>query len=177
MEEKNKIVILMVLAGLGFLVRLLPHPWNFSPVPGIAIFAAVYLGGRKSLFLPIFILFLSDIFLGFYEWKLMLAVYLSLFLCPLIGFWLKKHKKWQIVVGSSLLCSVSFFFITNLAVWAFTSWYPKSFSGLIQCYLAAMPFFRNTLLGNFFYTVGFFGIYEILIRAREGLQSRREIRV
>ncbi|MFC1630124.1 DUF6580 family putative transport protein [Patescibacteria group bacterium] len=52
--------------------------------------------------------------------------------------------------------------MTNFAVWIFTPWYQKTLSGIIQCYVMALPFFRNTLLGNMFYVSIFFGIYELV---------------
>jgi hypothetical protein len=105
---------------------------------------------------------ISDIFIGFYEPLLMISVYGSFVLCGLIGLWLKKRKKWYTVTGGSVLGSVLFFIITNFAVWAFTPWYEKTLAGLIQCYTMALPFFRNTLLGDLFYVGVFFGVYELV---------------
>jgi len=165
----NKIIIWAILISLALISRLMPHPWNFTPIGAIALFSGFYFGKRYAFALPILAMLSSDIFLGFYSWKLMILVYGSLLLYVALGFWLKKHKKWYTVLGSSLLCSVLFFLITNFAVWAFTPWYPKIFSGLIQCYIMAIPFFRNTLLGDLFYVTTFFGAYEIakvLVRKR-----------
>jgi len=105
---------------------------------------------------------ISDFFIGYYQFSLMAVVYGSFLLCVLLGFWLKKNKKWYTIGGSAILGAVLFFLITNFAVWAFTPWYAKTFSGLIQCYLMALPFFRNTLLGNLFYVSIFFGVYEMV---------------
>ncbi|MDI6591681.1 MAG: hypothetical protein QME61_01960 [Patescibacteria group bacterium] len=105
---------------------------------------------------------ISDLFIGFYEPKLMASVYGSFLLCVILGGWLKGNKNWSTILGSSLLCSLTFFLITNFAVWAFTSWYAKTLSGIIQCYLMTLPFFRNTLLGDLFYVTIFFGAYEMV---------------
>ena len=165
----NKIIILATLISLGLIFRLMPHPWNFTPIGAIALFSGFYFSKRYAFVLPILAMLFSDIFLGFYSWKLMLPVYGSLLLYVVLGVWLKKHKKWYTVLGSSLLCSVLFFLITNFAVWVFTPWYAKIFSGLIQCYIMAIPFFRNNLLGDLFYATAFFGAYEmvkVLVRKR-----------
>jgi len=151
--------ILFVLIGVSF--RLFPHPPNFAPVAAIALFGGVYFSKEIALTLPISIMLISDIFIGYYGISLMAVVYGSFLLCVLLGFWLKKNKKWYTIGGSAILGAVLFFLITNFAVWAFTPWYAKTFVGLIQCYFMALPFFKNTLLGDLFYVSVFFGIYEL----------------
>ncbi|MBZ9572151.1 hypothetical protein KJA15_02380 [Patescibacteria group bacterium] len=162
MSQKNKIIISAILVIFGIVFRLLPHPWNFTPIAAISLFSGVYLGGLLSPFLPVLTMFLGDIFLGFYEWKLMLIVYGSFALIGLIGLVIKKYKSLETILAGSLLASVLFFLITNFAVWQFTPWYSPTWSGLIQCYFQALPFFRNTLLGNLFYTGVLFGAYELV---------------
>jgi len=163
--EKTKsleILIGVILIFIGAALRLLPHPPNFTSISAIALFGGVYLSKRLALILPILSLLISDIFLGFYTPLLMLAVYLSFILVVILGFWLKKQKKWYTILGSSILGSILFFVITNFAVWVFTNWYPGTISGLIECYIRAIPFFKNSLMGDLFYVTIFFGIYEIL---------------
>lgn len=81
----------------------------------------------------------------------------------LIGIWLRSHKKPLFVVGSALALSILFFLITNFGVWAPpNNWYPHTLEGLIQSYTLALPFFRNTLIGDLGYTIVLFGGYEIL---------------
>ena len=168
MSELNKkgkileiiIITTFVLIGVG--LRLLPHPPNFTPIAAIALFGGVYFSKRMALALPLAAMIISDIFIGYYEFSLMFSVYGSFLLCVILGFWLKKHKKWYTVIGSSILGAVLFFLITNLAVWAFTPWYAKTLSGIIQSYLMALPFFKYTLLGDLFYVIIFFGAYELV---------------
>ena len=161
--KKGKIlefIIVIVFILIGVSLRLLPHPPNFAPIVAIALFGGVYLSRKAAFLLPILIMIISDIFIGYYEPKLMASVYGSFLLCVALGFWLKRHKKWYTVLGSSIFGSLIFFFLTNFAVWAFTPWYAKTISGLIQCYLMALPFFKNTLLGDLFYVAVFFGTCE-----------------
>lgn len=143
-------------------LRLLPHPPNFAPIAAIALFGGVYLSRKFALGIPLLAMLLSDIFIGFYEPLLMISVYGSFVLCGLIGLWLKKRKKWYTVLGGSVAGAILFFIITNFSVWAFTPWYTKTLAGLIQCYAMALPFFRNTLLGDLFYVIVFFGAYELV---------------
>lgn len=161
-KEKNiefLVALIFLLAGIG--LRLIPHAPNFTPIAAMALFGAVYLPKKIAIILPLIAMFVSDIFIGFYEPKIMIAVYGSFVLCAIIGFWLKNHKKWYNVLGGSVLASLIFFFATNFAVWAFTPWYAKTFSGIIQCYFLALPFLRNTLLGDIFFASVFFGAYEL----------------
>jgi len=164
-SKKAKIIefsIVLLLILFGVTLRLLPHAPNFTPILAIALFGGFYFTRKIALILPITAMTISDVFIGRYEPKLMVAVYGSFILCVLLGFWLKKNKKWQTVLGGSLLAAIIFFFVTNFAVWAFTPWYAKTFEGIIQCYLMALPFFKNTLFGSLFYVTVFFGAYEIV---------------
>ncbi len=154
-------IVCIVFILIGVSLRLIPHPPNFAPIGAIALFGGVYLSRKLALIIPLAAMVISDVFIGYYEVTLMAFVYGSFLLCVVLGFWLKRHKKWQTILGSSVLSALIFFFLTNFAVWAFTPWYAKTFSGIIQCYLMALPFFRNTLLGNLFYATVFFGAFEI----------------
>lgn len=160
--KKINIAIAIIFVLIGVSLRLLPHPPNFVPIAAIALFGGVYLSRKVALILPIAVMMISDIFIGSYDIKLMIFVYVSFLICVLLGFWLKKRKKWQTVLGGSILSGIIFFILTNFAVWIFTPWYAKSIYGAIQCYTMALPFFRNTLLGNIFYTGVLFGSYEII---------------
>lgn len=169
-----EITVAMFLVLIVASMRLIPHPPNFVPIAAIALFAGVYFSKRTALLLPIAAMVISDIFIGYYEISLMVVVYGSFLLYVLLGFWLKKNKKWYTIGGSTILGAVLFFLITNFAVWILTPWYAKTLSGLIQCYFMALPFFRNTLLGDFFYVSAFFGIYE-LVRALAKAWVRKPI--
>ncbi len=157
-----KFVIVLLFIVVGVSLRLLPHPPNFAPIAAIALFAGVYLSRKTALILPMAAMVISDMFIGSYQLSLMFFVYGSFLLFAVLGFWLKKHKKWYTIGGSAFLAALLFFALTNFAVWVFTPWYAKTFSGLWQCYLMALPFFKNTLIGNLFYTTVFFGAYEIV---------------
>lgn len=173
----SKIIISAILIFIGAAFRLLPHPWNFTPIAAVALFSGAYLGKKYAFFVPFLAMFLSDVFLGFYEWRLMLAVYVSFALAGLIGLVIKKRKNPGTVLAGSLAASISFFLITNFAVWQFSFWYEKTLSGLFQCYVMALPFFRSGLLGDLFYTGILFGAYElilILVKKKELDTARKQ---
>jgi hypothetical protein len=91
-----------------------------------------------------------------------LSVYGSFILAVFIGFWIKNHKSPKNIIFASLSCSILFFVITNFAVWAFGGLYPKTIEGLSESYFLAIPFFRNTVMGDLFYSGVFFGGYEFV---------------
>jgi hypothetical protein len=147
----------------GAALRFAPHLPNFAPIAAMALFGGVYLNKKYALVLPLTAMLVSDYFIGFYDIKLMMGVYLSFILVGLIGLLVKNKKSPLTVMGGSILGSVLFFLITNFSVWIFYSWYPHTMSGLIQCFASAIPFFRNTLLGDLFYVTVLFGIYELIV--------------
>lgn len=162
MKKNHLIIILGILFLTGVFVRLTPHPMNFTPVFAIALFAGAYLSRKWSVFLPLSVMFLTDLFLGFYEPGVMATVYGSIALTGLAGCWLKKHKSVLNVLTLSLGTALFFFLTTNFAVWALSDWYAHTWQGLMLNYSLAVPFFRNTLLGNLFFAGIFFGSFELV---------------
>lgn len=153
------IAVLIVISGV--LARLLPHHPNIVPIAALCLFGGVYLP-KKFAFLPLLALFISDYFIGFYGID-MLYVYGSFALTGVIGLWIRRHKKPLPVIISAFASSVMFFLITNFGVWALpNNWYPHTLAGLIQSYTMALPFFRNSLIGDVGYTALLFGGYELL---------------
>lgn len=142
-------------------LRLLPHPPNFAPIAAIALFGGTYLDKKYALMVPLLVMLISDFFLGLHQ--TMAFVYGSFLLIGLIGLWLKKHKNLKKILLATISSSILFFIITNFGVWLVWDFYPKNLTGLLQSYFLALPFFRNTLLGDLFYTGLFFGSYELLL--------------
>ncbi len=158
----------------GVVLRFLPHPANFAPIAAMGLFGGCYLRKRFAFALPLAAMLVSDFFIGFYSLKIMFSVYLSFALVGLIGIWIKNHKGVYTVIGGTLMGSVLFYLITNFAVWAFGSLYPHTLTGLLGSYAAAIPFFKNSLMGNFFYVGVMFGSYELVrlwARKRESQRS------
>lgn len=158
----KKLINPAIVILLAATVRLLPHPPNMAPIAAMALFGGVYLNKKYALIVPVVTLFISDLFLGLHS--TMPFVYGSFLLTGLIGLWLKKHKNVAHVFAGTLLSSVLFFLITNFGVWLIGNMYPANFAGLMQSYTLAIPFFRNTLLGDLVYTGLFFGSYEFALR-------------
>ncbi len=151
--------VLMILAAA--LSRLLPHPQNVAPIAAMALAGGVYLDKKLGLILPLAALLISDLFIGFYP--ILFFVYASFLVIGLIGLWLKSHKRPLPILGATLFGSILFFVVTNFGVWAVgPEMYPRTLAGLSECYIAAIPFFRNTVLGDLAYTGVLFGLFELL---------------
>lgn len=149
-------------ALLAFLSRLLPHTPNFTPVGALALFAGAYLPWRKSLLVPILVLVVSDVWLGFYDYRLMLAVYSGFLVMVAFGR-LSGRGASPLRVGLGALSGSAFFFLlTNFAVWVFSDWYAPTLSGLLSAYAMGVPFFRTALLADLFYSTLLFGAYEVV---------------
>jgi len=163
MSNRTKIIIAALIILAAAASRLVKHPFNFTPVAAMALFAGCYLRNKWGILLPLAAMFVSDYFIGFYDWQVMASVYLGIALTFVIGWILRSYKKWHNVPVASLISSVIFFIITNFSVWAFFNWYPHTFQGLISCFTLALPFFRNSLLGDLAYSAFFFGAYELVL--------------
>jgi hypothetical protein len=145
-------------------VRILPHPWNFTPIGAMAIFSGAKLNSKWTAFLmPLSALFLGDIFVGLY--KLMIVVYLSFCLSVLIGRYVRGRQTFMPLSVATLLGAVQFFLVTNLGIWAAGyAPYAKSLTGLLDCYIAGIPSFGNTLAGDAFYAIVLFGGFALAER-------------
>ncbi len=153
------VIIGMILAAI--FSRLIPHPPNFAPLSAVALFSGAYFSSKKQAFLiPLLALFFSDLILGFHS--TMPVTYLSFLLIVFIGLWLKEKRSVIYIAEASVASSILFFVTTNFGVWAFSQLYPKTIGGLLTCYVAAIPFFHNTLLGDLFYTGVLFGGFALV---------------
>ncbi len=157
----------LILAGMilgAAFSRLIPHPPNFTAIGAMALFSGAYFNKKILAFaVPLTAMFLSDIVIGFHPG--MYAVYTSFALIVLIGMTLNGNKKIGNIFLASVTASVAFFVITNFAMWATGVIYPKTAAGLVECFIAAIPFFHYTLLGDLLFVGLMFGSFEI-IRAK-----------
>ena len=151
-KEKNRNIVISGIIILAILSRLVPHPPNFAPITGIALFSSKKINNRLlGVFLPITPLFISDLFIGISF--INIFVYVSFIIIYFIGSASKK-----IDVKTVFLSSIIFFVLSNLGVWYLA--YPKNIEGLITCFTLAIPFFVNTILGDLFYSFILFRFYK-----------------
>jgi hypothetical protein len=157
---------------LAVLLRLLPHPWNVTPMGAMFLFSgATFQRKTSSLLVPLLALVVSDIVViqflygGRHPWFDPFT-WLGFVSIGLIGWILRANPSPGRLLAASLAGSLLFFLISNFGVWAHGTLYPHTWSGLLKCYVAAIPFLRNTLLGDLFYAILMFGSYYWLIHPR-----------
>lgn len=171
LSTRTKLLIALALVAFGVLSRFLPHPPNFAPIAAIGLFAGVLLPRKMAILLPLAAMVVSDVFLGFHglifwTWGAFMAI--GLF----STYVLKKNYNLTTVLASSVGASVFFYLVTNFGVWAEGLLYPPTLSGLMSSYINALPFFRNTLIGDLFYVGVIFGAYELAVLFAQQLKSK-----
>jgi len=157
------------LVVMGAISRILPHPPNMTSVGAMGLFAGAKLKTWQALSLPLACMLITDPILawmhGYAAFRRdTLFIYASLMLNVLIGRWLVKNDNPARIALAVVICSVQFFVVTNFSVWLLDGYYPHTWAGFVACYVAAIPFFRWTILGDLMYTGIFFGIYAFVSR-------------
>lgn len=140
------------------LTRFIPHMPNLAPVTALAIFGAVYLPKKQALVIPLAVRVISDIFLGFFSWPLMVAVYASHLVGFGLGLWVKKSStdfsgRFAKLFGSAVVSALVFFLVTNFAFFYAPQEYAHNLSGVLLAYYNGLPFLRGTLVGDTAYTL------------------------
>ncbi|MFA5973265.1 MAG: DUF6580 family putative transport protein [Lentimicrobiaceae bacterium] len=167
-EISPKIYVVLTMIFAGALMRLIPHWPNFTPIAAIALFGGTFLKRKDLAFLvPVAAMLFSDLLIGFHS--TMLPVYLSFI--AIVGFGLILQRRLTVVntLSASLAASVLFYLVTNFASWTSGFMpYPMNAGGLMQSYIAGLPFLFNGMLGDLFYTSVLFGA-AYLITSRQAV--------
>lgn len=145
-----------ILTGLTF--RLIPHPPNFAPIGALALFSGANIDGMGAFIIPLVSMILSDLILGFHD--TMIFVYGSFAMMVILGKLIKNQWNFKTLIFASFASSILFFAVTNLGVWATGTMYQRNIQGLMEAYVMGLPFLRNTVLGDIFYTLLFFYGYK-----------------
>ena len=150
---------------IGVLSRWVDHAPNITPIVGIALFTTYMWKISHSAIFTVLTLFLSNLIFGYDFDMVQLSVYIGLLFPSFVGIFLKNinsiYKKYISIVGLSLLSSTFFYVITNFAVWLWSGMYEHTINGLLLCYEMAIPFFRNTVIGDLFSSLLLFGVYDL----------------
>jgi len=161
--------------ALAVAVRFMPHPWTFTPVAASLLFFGAR-GSRKQLWIPFALLAVSDVLLTklvyhyvfswdhFVSWAWYAAILW-------LGTGLRNNAKPLRIVAASLASSVSFFLLSNFAVWACWDMYPKTWEGLMTSYTLAVPFFRNAVEGDLLFTCVMFATPWVLHSLAEAFRG------
>ncbi len=170
------LAIVFVVFAVAF--RFLPHPLAFTPVAAALLFSGAR-GSKRQMWIPLVLLAASDVYLTkvsygypltwdhFVTWAWYAAILL-------LGTTLRDRQRPLPVLGAALASSVSFFLVSNFAVWAvWTQMYPRGFSGLIASYVAGLPFFRREIVGDLLFTAAMF-LTPVLIHYLAGLAHKSD---
>lgn len=141
-------------------VRFFPHPWSFTPVAAALLFFGAR-GSKRQLWVPFALLAVSDLILNKFVYSYpfswdQLVVWLWYAATLGLGTTLRNRLKPLPIVGASLASSVSFFLLSNFAVWLSGTMYPMTRDGLVTCFTLAVPFFRHTVEGDLLFTAAMF---------------------
>lgn len=168
-----RLAAIIGLIVLAIISRFLPHPMNFTPIAAIALFGGAYFSNRwVALLAPLAIMLISDTLIelsgnrGFHSG--MYVVYAAFLLVSGLGILMQNKITPTRVLISSVAGSLIFFLITNF-VFFFPalddfSIYTRDFSGVMASYTAGLPFLKNALIGDIFYSTILFGSFYLLER-------------
>lgn len=159
LKKLSPFVLPIGLVALAALARLIPHAPNLAPIAAVALLSGSIYKFPRSLILPLAAMAISDVFIGFSPWPITLTVYGSFALTALLGTFLRKRAFWK-VPATALAGSLLFYAVTNFVVWLTSGMYQPTFAGLVYCYVNALPFLKNTIIGDMTYTIVLF----VLIR-------------
>lgn len=144
--------------------RLIPHPFNFTPLCAMALYGVTYSRNKWLGFLmPLLAIVFSDILVnltvqkehtGVLEYFASLtpySVYASLMLVGALGLFMKKVTAPRVVLFS-ISGSLLFYLLTNTTSWIIDTgnMYSNDLSGLLQSLYAGIPFYNNEITGSFF---------------------------
>ena len=173
MDQKKTLQPLALSLTVGAaMLRLAPHPPNFAPIGGVALFGGAKLRGWQAYLVPLLAMAVTDpirswVEGGFpaYSWST-LVIYGCFLISVVLGrMFLRQSQSVLRIASVAFLASLQFFLITNFATWVGAQiLYPHTWAGLVECYVAALPFFGRTLLADLFYSGILFSAYALLKR-------------
>jgi hypothetical protein len=191
-SQGHRTIIALLLVALTLALRFAPLPENFSAFGALAIFCGLYTYGAVRWWLPLLALFIADCIghfsgipgMGFYHLPSMALNYLGFASMTLVSFSMSKWallasrsapKAFASTAGVALVASFCFFLISNFGAWLDPQMqYQKTLSGLVNCYVAGLPFWRSTLSSDVLFTLGFSGFATLLSPVVQQLQVARE---
>jgi hypothetical protein len=154
---KNRdLIVFALLTSIGVVGRWAQPDWNFTPLMAITVLGGYYFRSLlPAVLLPVSVLAISNLALDSYDSVPVLISVYAMMLVPLfLGRAARGKSGWQLA-GVGALCGLvpatAFFIVTNFVHWAATSMYDHTWAGLMNCYVAALPFYRTMLVGDLFY--------------------------
>lgn len=165
-NPRTMTLLAMIIAAAAS--RIIPHPWNFTPIGAMCLFGGAYFERKwAAFFVPMAALLLSDVVLAYalyggQGFSVTSMKYVWFALTVLLGMTLRASNSVGRITTAAVAASVMFFVLSNFHVWLGSKMYPQTLAGLLTCYIAAIPFGLNMLAGNLFYSGVLFGGWEML---------------
>ncbi len=187
-DNKQTIIFLFVIIAITTTVKVICAPQinlsGFSAALAVALFAGFAEKDTKKIFLlPLIALFASDVliqllymanlfpFQGFYQGQWI--NYTLIAALAGVGMLLRKGKLAG-MVAASVLGPALFFLISNYIVWATQAsimGYTKDLNGLMECYRAGIPFYRNSVISTIIFLPAFATLYQWIVKGKFALQA------
>ena len=154
-----RLILCIGLVLFSTVMRILPHPWNLTPVGAVSLFSGDCFDRKRWAFIvPMAAMFVSDSVIGYHS--LMPVIYATFALIVVIGIMLRDRRRSPaFVAGGAVASATLFYIVTNLAMWTISELYPKTLTGLVACYVAAIPFYGTMLIGDLVYSALLFGTF------------------
>jgi len=158
--------VALALLVLTVASRIAPHPWNFTPMIAVALFAGARIErGWIAMLAVAACLVLGDVAVGVFPYAGMAWVYAPMLAIALLGRTLVTRRSLVATLVAALGAGLVFFVVSNFGVWL-SPMYPHSASGLADCYIAGLPFYRNQLVGDVAFTGALFGLHAAALNLR-----------
>jgi len=147
-----------VFLTLAALLRLVPHPWNITPIASIGLFAGSWCDRRVAWLMPLIPLLIGDLITGLYDPLIMLFVYAGIGLSAVVGrLFLSRKRNILRFAGAISVNALIFYLLSNFPVW--WVYYPHSITGLLECYIKAIPYLGYSVMGDSLFVTLIFGTH------------------
>jgi hypothetical protein len=154
---KARLLLATSLVLFATVLRIVPHPWNFTPVGAVALFSgACFDRKRWSFVIPLSAMLLGDAVIGVHS--LMPVIYAAFAATVVMGILIRRVTPATVAAGA-VASSTLFYLVTNFAMWTISAIYPKTLTGLAACYVAGIPFYGTMVVADLVYSAILFGTF------------------
>ena len=171
-QQYEQYILLTVWFMIGVFGRLIPHLPNMTPLLSLGLLSGALFSKRVALVFMAITMLLSDYLLayikgypafGSWTW----FTYSAFLAIVYLGAYLSSNVKWIRAILFVMASSFGFWLWTNLGTWLLSGMYPTTLAGLMACYVAALPFLKNTLLGSLIWMLIFLGSFVMLSKRKK----------
>ena len=144
------------------LSRVVPHPPNFTPIlAGIIFLPFIKKDFKFSMTVPIVVMLISDFIIGMHS--LMFWTYLPILILSFLAFYFYQDS-FRRVINLAIFSPIIFFILSNFGVWVNSAKYSRDFSGLVECYIYAIPFYASSAISCILFSIIFYLIRQLIFK-------------